>query len=139
MGRVVLISCVKRKRSIQCAARDLYTSDWFKKAFAFAQTLSPDKVYILSAKYHLVDLDLIISPYELTLNKMDSIQIQSWSATVLQQLKKVTDLANDHFILLAGEKYRKQIIEQMVNYEIPMKGLQQGKQLKWLKERLTSK
>lgn len=40
---------------------------------------------------------------------------------------------NDEVIFLAGEKYRKYLINQICNYKIPMKGLTIGKQLQFLK------
>lgn len=133
MKKIVLISCVKRKRDHRAKAKDLYTSTLFKLCYKYAQLLNPDAIYILSAKYHLLECAQEIEPYELTLNTMKKAQVQAWAEKVTGQLHKVADLQNDKFIFLAGEKYRKYLIPAMNNYEIPMQGLGLGKQLAWLK------
>jgi len=55
---------------------------------------------------------------------------------VIEKLKKVADLDHDQFVFLAGERYRRFLIPKIKRYEIPLKGLGIGKQLKFLKERL---
>lgn len=136
MGKIVLISCVSKKQDYNTKAREMYISPLFKKAFAYACSLNPDKVFILSAKYGLIDMDQEIEPYELTLNKMNKDEIKKWAEEVLVKLKQETNLQNDEFIFLAGEKYRKYIIPYLIHYSVPMKGLGIGKQLKFLKDRL---
>ena len=49
----VFITCTSEKASHRCKAKDMYTSALFKKCWEYAQTLNPDKIYILSAKHHL--------------------------------------------------------------------------------------
>lgn len=51
-------------------AKDMYVSDLFKKSLEYARRLNPAKIYILSAKYGLLELDDMIEPYEITLNEM---------------------------------------------------------------------
>jgi len=139
MATIVLISCVSKKLSKKAKARDLYTSPLFKYNLKYALSLSPDKIFILSAKYGLLDLDEEVEPYNKTLNKMKSKEIEKWAEDVLNQLKKVSNLDEDEFIFLAGENYRKFLISHIKNYKIPMKGLCIGKQLKWLKEKSEEK
>ena len=47
--RITLIACVSKKRHYPALARDLYISDWFHKASAYAELIA-DECYILSAK-----------------------------------------------------------------------------------------
>ena len=55
---IVFISCVKNKNDYPCAARDMYISDLFKKSLVYAEQLTESTtVYILSAKYGLLELD----------------------------------------------------------------------------------
>jgi hypothetical protein len=89
-------------------------------------------IYILSAKYGLLDLDTEIEPYNLTLNTMSAGDIRIWAERVFQQLRQVVDVRQDHFIFLAGIKYCKYLIPNLVSYEIPMEGLTIGKQLQAL-------
>jgi len=132
---VVLISCVKEKKSYKCKAKDLYNSTWFHYAWDYAQSLNPGKVFILSAKYGLVDPEVEIGPYEDTLNTKTVREIRTWADTLLTSLQEKTDVINDKFIILAGEKYRRYLVCRLVNHDIPMRGLRFGQQLKWLKEK----
>jgi|SRR5271157_3007623 len=132
MQKIVLISCVSKKRSQRSKARELYISPLFKKNLEYAFKLAPDKIYILSAKYGLVGLDDEIEPYDLTLNTMSANEIKQWANGVLRQLSENTDLQNDYFVFLAGEKYRKYLLPFISHYDIPLEGLPIGKQLQKL-------
>ena len=55
MKIIVLISCVSKKGNKK--TKDLYESSLFKKSLAYGQKLNPDKIYILLAFHHLLDLD----------------------------------------------------------------------------------
>lgn len=132
MKKIVLISCVSQKQLYRSKAKDLYISALFKKNLAYAQRLNPDAIYILSAKYGLLDLETEIDPYNQTLNTMSAAENRSWAEKVLQQLGGVADLKQDHFIFLAGEKYRKNLLPHLTSYEIPMEGLTIGRQLQAL-------
>ncbi len=72
--------------------------------------------------------------YEQTLNKMGVVDRRVWASKVIGQLKEKADLQKDEFILLAGEKYRENLLPHIKNCEIPFKGLSFGKQLQKLKE-----
>lgn len=136
MKKIILISCASKKLSGSAKAKDLYISPLFKKKLAYAHMLKPDKIFILSAKYHLVPLNRIISPYNLTFNEMSVKEIRVWAKKVIVALKKEAKLNNDEFIFLAGENYRRFLIPEIKNYKIPMKGLGIGEQLKFLTDRL---
>ena len=134
MKRVVLISCVSRKVGHSAPAKDLYISTLFKLNLRYAEMLGPDQIFILSAKYGLLPLTKLVEPYEVTLNSMRSKDIASWADKVLIQLAGNANLAKDHFIFLAGSKYRQFIIPHLRSYEIPLEGLRIGEQLQRLKE-----
>lgn len=134
---VVLISCVAKKKPRKCKAKDLYDSTWFRYAWSYAQSLNPDKVFILSAKYGLVDPEAEIEPYEETLNTKTNHEIFAWADTLLTSLRERTDVTKDTFVILAGEKYRTYLVGNLPNHDIPMEGMRIGQQLKWFKERCT--
>jgi len=134
MRKIVLISCVSVKLDHKARAEDLYVSPLFKYSLSYAKSLKPDMIYILSAKYGLLELDNIIEPYNTTLNTMSSDAIKSWSEKVLIRLKEKINLDSDQIIFLAGDNYRKYLIPHIKNYTIPLFGLGIGKQLKFLKE-----
>ena len=134
MKKIVLISCVSRKLEKKSKAKDLYISPLFKYNLRYAYSLNPDKIFILSAEYGLLDLEQEVEPYDKTLNNMKQNEIKVWAEKVFNQLKEISDTKNDKFIFLAGERYRKHLISSISDYEIPLKGLGIGKQLKFLKE-----
>jgi len=133
MKRIVLISCVSKKLPYKSKVKDLYISTLFKLNYRYAQSLKPDKIFILSAKYGLLNPEEEIEPYNETLNTKSSSEIQQWANKVILDLEKQTDINNDEFIFLAGNNYRKFLIPYIKNFEIPLKGLTIGKQLSFLK------
>ena len=82
---VCLVSCVGAKRSTAALAKDLYQSDWFNKARAYAELNGPSW-FILSAKYGLIHPDEVIEPYERTLNTMGVAERQVWARLVQRQM-----------------------------------------------------
>ncbi len=133
--KIVLISCSSKKQTTKSKAKDLYQGPLFKLNLAYAKSLNPDKIFILSAKYNLLNLNDEIEPYDLTLNNMNDKELQGWAEEILDKLKNISNLKEDKFIILAGENYRKYLVPKIKNYSIPLKGLGIGKQLKWLKEK----
>ncbi|MFH1212341.1 MAG: hypothetical protein V1659_05460 [Candidatus Woesearchaeota archaeon] len=136
MTKIVLISCASKKLNHCSKAKDLYISPLFQKNMHYANSLNPDKIFILSARYGLLRPNKEILPYNKTLNRMGSGEIRKWAFSVLEQLKKEANLESDEFIFLAGEKYRRFLLPSIKHYKTPMHGLGIGKQLKWLSERI---
>ena len=131
-GSVVLISCGKTKHQSPTRAADLYRGSLFIKSLAYAKSLKPKSIYILSAKYGLLDLDDHVEPYELTLNNMKNLARSEWAQEVLASLREKTDLMSDHFVFLAGLNYRRHLEQNMARSSAPLEGLSFGKQLAWL-------
>ena len=121
--KIVLLACVATKLPHAAPARELYASPLFKKSLAYAESLDPDDIVILSAKYYVVPLSKIIRPYDKTLLNMPSEEIQEWAVQVLKILADKYDLENDEFIILAGDKYRKYITPQISHWSAPLTGL----------------
>jgi hypothetical protein len=111
----------------------MYQSDLFKKCLAYARSLHPDQIFVLSAKYGLLDLHREIDPYDETLNQRTIGEIKQWAAGVIEQLRKISDLEKDRFTFLAADRYRRFLIPHLSHCEIPMRGLGIGKQLQFLK------
>ena len=134
---VALVACVGKKADRPMPAGELYASDWFRKASAYATQVS-DAWYILSAKYGLVSPDTAIAPYEQTLNKMPVRERRAWAKRVLRDLAAILR-PGDQVVILAGQRYRADLvnpIRQMgCRVQIPMEGLKIGEQLRWLKLR----
>ena len=113
-------------------AKDLYISPLFVGNLKYARSLNPDSIFILSAKYGLLELDREVDPYNTTLNDMPIAQVKAWAAKVVDQLKEQANLESDHFIFLAGNRYRKYIAPHLASSEAPTQGMGIGKQLQWL-------
>lgn len=135
MRKIVLISCVSKKLVHAAKVRDIYVSPLFRLNLAYAESLKPDAIYVLSAKHGLLPLDDQIEPYELTLNTMGTGQIRAWASGVVSQLAAVADLKHDLFVFLAGDKYRKFMVPHLAHFEVPMEGLTIGRQLQFLSRR----
>ena len=117
-------------------ARDMYVSPLFLGAFRYAKKLKVDKIFILSAKHGLLEETDFIDPYDETLNTKSVSEVKEWANTVLHRLSEKTNLCEDEYIFLAGDRYRKYLLNSINNFSIPLKGLPIGKQLAFYKENL---
>ena len=133
--KIILISCVSKKLDKKSKAEDIYISPLFRYNLKYAHSLNPDKIFILSAKYGLLDLNQKIEPYNQTLNNIPKEELKQWANNIITDLKIKANLENDEFIFLAGNSYRKYLLPYIKNYKIPLQGLGIGKQLKFLKEK----
>jgi hypothetical protein len=136
MKNIVLISCVSKKQDVKSKAAELYISTLFRLCLQYAKKEKPDAIFILSAKYGLIALDDEIEPYDVTLNKMSVKERKAWADKVIGQLEIHTDSREDHFTILAGERYRQYLLPFIPHRKIPLKGLPIGKQLRRLKKLL---
>lgn len=135
MKKIVLIQCCSTKHDSKTTAEKLYISPLFKYMLKYAKALNPDKIFILSALHHVVELTDELSPYNLTLNNMSQEARKKWSVKTLYDLKsKGCDFERDSFVILAGVKYREYLMPRMKNVSVPLKGLGIGKQLSVLKK-----
>lgn len=134
MRNIVLISCASKKQDAPAPAREIYTSPLFRRNLAYAGSLDPDAIYVLSAKHGLVELDETIEPYDFTLGEMGMLDQRRWARRVRDQLDNVANLHVDHFIFLAEKQYRQNLLPYLTNYEVPTKGLPTDDKLEWLEE-----
>lgn len=135
--RIVLIACTARKLPYRAKAEEIYTSPLFRHSLAYARTLNPDQIFILSALHHLLPLDQEIEPYNVTLSLipkskhkpglkvLNTAEKAAWGVRVLEQLKTVADLQQDNFIILAGQEY----IRPIHNHIVHLTDVLQGKGL----------
>ncbi len=120
MKKIILVTCVAPKRNHTCAAKDLYQGQLFEKLMQFAEAQNPAAIFILSGKHHLLSLEEEIAPYDVNLNHVSEAALKNWSAKVLQQLIEAgCDLQKDYFYLLTNETYRRHLVTEMKQYEVP--------------------
>ena len=133
----IFISCVSEKASHRCQAKDMYQSPLFQKAYAYAQSLHPDHIYILSAKYHVINTDQVISPYDLTLNDMSADERKEWAEECVKIIKAKHINFDEKTIFLAGEHYVEYLREYFKNAEYPYDRLDGiGYILHWLDKKI---
>jgi hypothetical protein len=136
MSRIVLLSCTKSKLDKKSPAYQLYSpSPMFQKTLEYGKSLKPDKMFILSAKYHLVPMNKELEPYDLTLKTMKGDEKKSWGQEVLKQMKSSgLNPTQDKFIFLTGSEYMKPLTDYIPdgNIEAPMTGKRMGERLSWL-------
>ena len=142
MAKVVLIGCTKRKKPYgnKYIARELYDAprSSFPLKYMYAKLQQHDKIFILSAKYHLMDTDDEETKYEpynttlcdvplkkrtpdlILLNRQERIE---WAKTVLKQLNTWCDLLNDEFLLVLGRRYYENLIPEKQCDELKTTGL----------------
>lgn len=141
MAKIALISCVRTKAEVKSPntikAESLYISPLFKKALKYAkEKINADRIFILSAKYHLLNLDDQISEYDYTLNGEKADIIKIWSDEVRKQLiDKGVDIANDEIFILAGKNYYKYLItDEFLNVRYLYQNMRIGQILHFLNE-----
>ena len=135
----VFLSYVSEKEDHKCKASELYISPLFQKSYAYAQTLNPTNIYILSAKYFVVDLDEEIAPYDVTLKDMSADEKREWVDNVLKKMDEKGINRDDETVFLAGHAYLDYLVEHFSNYSIPYQdeGLEGiGHILHWLDEQI---
>jgi hypothetical protein len=139
MSKIVLLSCTKSKLDHKAQAQELYSaSPMFKKTLEYGKSLNPDKMYILSAKHHLVPLTKVLEPYDKTLKEMPKEQKEQWADETLKQMKSHgLNLDKDEFIFLAGSEYITPLKPYIKNIQAPMEGKRLGERLKWLNDQIS--
>lgn len=135
--KIVLLSCASQKRDCAGRAGELYTSPLFTKSLKYAVSIKPDMIYILSAKYGLIDINHIIRPYNKTLNEMSVFERKKWSENVLIELKPRCDISSDEFNILAGRRYYEFLVgkDKIRNFRLPFGSMPIGKRLQLLKNK----
>ena len=138
MAKIVLLSCTKSKLDKPSPAQELYSaSPMFRKTLEYGKSLQPDKMFILSAKHHLVPLTKVLEPYDKTLKEMSSEEKKMWADEVIKQMKNQDlNLEKDQFIFLTGSEYMKPLISYITNTESPMDGKRMGERLQWLNSQI---
>lgn len=125
---IVLVACCGRKLDRAARAEDLYTSDLFKKARAWAEKFGL-AWYILSAKHGIVPPGRVIKPYDLTLAGMTPYEVEVWNLNIA---KTLAPHADRDVVVLAGERYCAWTAHR-TNVIRPVKGMGIGQQKSWLK------
>ena len=140
MAKVVLLSCTKSKTKHAAPAQELYSaSPMFQMTLEYGKSLKPDKMFILSAKHHLVPLTKKLEPYDKTLKEMPKDEKEKWGEETVKQMKSHgINVDKDNFIFLTGSEYMKPLTKYIpeANIEKPMEGRRMGERLQWLNSQI---
>ncbi|QZT65611.1 hypothetical protein JN085_14505 [Mycolicibacterium austroafricanum] len=132
---MVLVTCVKTKRDHPSPAKDLYTSQLFRKQRAYAEH-SGVPWFILSAEHGLVAPDEWLAPYERYPPDMSKRFRSAWSAWVAARLELLAGpLAGKKVEIHAGSVYLDAVRPELealgATVADPLKGLSMGQGLSW--------
>ena len=104
-GEMLLLGCVKSKRSEPAPACDLYTSELFTRRRRYAEAAGLPW-YVLSARYGLVRPEEILAPYDVHLAGQSASYRAAWGAFVVEQLRRERgDLSGLVIEVHAGDAY----------------------------------
>ena len=119
MMPLVLITCGSKKRSIPCAAADIYTGVYFYNMIRFARSIAPDsRIYIVSAKHGLLRTNQIIAPYNLRMGTPGSI-----TADIIKRQAQALGLRPaERGIFVGGPDYLSVLAPTFTNIERPLVG-----------------
>lgn len=135
--RIAFISCVKTKKNGTHRADELYISTYFKYSLRYAEKHF-DKVYILSAKYGLLERSDFITKYEVTLKNKSVKEKKIWSILVYRDIVKKIHCKNLTFI--AGKDYSEYLIILLkkagYNVDIFLPHLMFGQKLQYFKNHI---
>jgi hypothetical protein len=125
---IYLVACGKEKVNHPVRARDMYTGSYFQACLKYAEMKKNDGVYVLSAKYGIVDLEQVIEPYDIAIDDFDAIEIEQVKEQVIEK-----GLLNENVIVLGGKRYVKFAQKIWKHAYSPLKG---GllKQIAWLNQ-----
>ena len=132
---VLLVTCVKSKRSTPSAAKDLYTSQLFLKQRAYAEAAGLPW-FILSAKHGLVAPDEWLAPYERYLPDTPPSYRDAWGRWVVARLELLHGtLAGTTIEVHASDAYICAVEPPLraagAAIYAPLAGLALGERLQW--------
>ncbi len=133
--RVGLVACAKSKHDRAVPAKDLYSSELFKKTIRYTNR-NYDRWYILSAKHGLVEPYTVLQPYDETLKSKPIRERRRWADRTIKQLQSILPGPDQCLVFFhTGVVYREFVFEKLVAFgyhcEVPLEGLGIGEQLAW--------
>lgn len=134
--RLVLIGCVKSKRTGRHPAEDLYDSRLFRGRLAYARA-NADRWFILSALYGLLPPDRVVDSYERAMTSLTRRERRIWSEAVLRDLETALgSLSLADVEIHAGAEYSRWglgdgLRQRGARVTLPLEHKSFGEQLQW--------
>ena len=132
---LLVIGCVSQKLDHAAPAKDLYTSELWRKRRAYAERAGAPWM-ILSALYGLLDPAAVVDTYNVDIGGLSKDASESWGRAVVRSLRvRLGELEGKTIEIHAGSQYLKPI-ETHLRLEgarilLPLRGLSIGQQLAW--------
>lgn len=135
---VIILGCVKSKRSSPARAKDLYVSPLFAKRRRYAEATGRPW-FIFSAEHGIIDPEVVIAPYDVAMSKLPVEQVRSKGRQAVDQLEALVGrLSGKTFEIHAGASYVRAIEGQLATRGArllnPLGRLRFGPQLHWYDE-----
>lgn len=132
---VLLVGCVKTKRSQPSRAADMYISGMFQRRRQYAEEIGVPW-YIISAEHGLLDPASLIEPYDVYLADESEEYRRAWGAWVAAKLeRRLGSLQGRVVEVHAGAAYVNAVDAPLRGrgalVTAPLTGLRQGEQLSW--------
>ena len=114
---IIFVACSKSKLNYPCEAKKLYTaSTIFNKRMTYAKKRT-SKIYILSAKYGLLNLNDWVEPYECYLGGQDKTYKLNWAEKVLKQMQDAGIDFGEEVYFATGAEYHKLLTNHFINFK----------------------
>lgn len=115
-----------------CAAQEMYSkSTLFNKAMKYCLKKQYDSIFILSAKYGVLNPLDEIENYELSLNQFSRTEIINWAEKCAESLMGKCD-SESCFDFYAGKSYFDELSKRLPMATNILKGMQIGERLRFL-------
>lgn len=119
---IIIITCGQEKALTKSRAEKMYVSGYFKQCLAWAKAkTSPEKIFIISAKYGLLRLDEVIAPYDLRMGQPGSI-----SPSAISRQAEDLGIVDAEIISTAGADYQKVLNRVFKKISYPFEGMTIG-------------
>jgi len=135
-SRIALVGCSSQKASKRCAARNMYTSQLFRAARAYAEATC-DRWWILSARFGLLNPAAVIDPYDQVLTRRTAAAWGHHVGLALELAVPFPSLRDVELVVLAGGLYAdaiEPVEDRDFNWSEPLRGLGIGERLRWLQQ-----
>lgn len=139
-----VVGCGKSKRLEPATARDMYTSPLFRKSLELAELLG-DRTFVASAAKCLLELDELVTPYEVALQSKGKAWREDWARVVVGELeaRALGSASRLLVVLLMGATYADPIVAEIERRRangsprfarptVLMSGLEVGERLQFL-------
>lgn len=135
---VYVIGCGKTKKSRRARAAELYTGNLFQACARHARA-NGDTWRILSGLHGMMRPERVIAPYDARVPRRQR-EREWWAINAANALTADPTLRGGfRVVCLAGEEYaaplRAALERRGIEIECPLRGMQVGERLRWLKER----